>query len=144
MNLTGLLLSRMIHVLAQKVKDAQCKEDTLQEQDKAVNQNSILDNLSLAYEQLIFKFNSIDPQVKCSEIVVSVNVTKVMSGVITSVIMALRVSLPMVGLEVGMTMSDATGCKWVSYCDTLCTHFVMLCYKGYVKCMQKSILMQSV
>ncbi len=36
----------------------------------------------------MFKFSSINPSVKCSEIVVSVNVTKVMSGVITSVIIA--------------------------------------------------------
>jgi hypothetical protein len=70
----------------------------------------------------VFKFSSIDPKVKCSEIVASVNDTKVTSGVITSVIIALRDLLPMVGLDVGTAMSDAAGCNWVLYCDTLPTH----------------------
>jgi hypothetical protein len=82
----------------------------------------ILDNLPLAEEHLIFKFSSIDPRVKCSDIVASVNVTKVTSGVITSVMISLRNLLPMIGLEVGMATSDAAGCNWVSYCDTLSTH----------------------
>ncbi len=61
----------------------------LQIGDEVVHQNSILENLPLAEENLIFKFSSIDLQVKCSEIVVSVNVMKVASGVITSVIITL-------------------------------------------------------
>ena len=71
-------LSRMFSALAQKVKDAECDEG------EGVQQNSILDNIPLAQEHLVFKFSSIDPQIKCSEIVASVNVTKVTPGVITS------------------------------------------------------------
>ncbi len=61
-------LLQMFHVLAQKVKDAQCKENTLQEQDEEVHQNSILDNHPLAVDHLIFKFSSIDPHAKCLEL----------------------------------------------------------------------------
>jgi hypothetical protein len=70
----------------------------------------------------VFKFSSIDPGVKCSEIVATVNVKKVTSGIITSVMIALRDLLPMVGLVVGMATSNAAGCNWVSYRDTLLTH----------------------
>ncbi len=70
----------------------------------------------------MFKFSSIDPRVKCSEIVASVNVTKVTSGVITSVIIALCDLLPTVGLKVGMAMSDAAGCNWVLYRGTILMH----------------------
>jgi hypothetical protein len=109
-------LSLMFQALAQKVKDAECDEN------KAVQQNSILDNLLLAQEHLVFKFSSIDLQIKCSEIVASVNVTKVTPGFITSIIIALRDLLPMVDLQVGMATSDAAGCSWVSYCNTLSSH----------------------
>ncbi len=47
------------------------------------------------------------------------NVTKITSGVITSVIIALHDLLPMVGLGFGMATSDASGCNWVSYCPVL-------------------------
>jgi hypothetical protein len=50
------------------------------------------------------------------------NVMKAMSGIIRSVIIALRDLLPMVGLQVGMATSDAAGCNWVSYPDTLSTN----------------------
>jgi hypothetical protein len=100
-------LSWMFLLLAQKVKYAKCNEG------EGVQQNSILDNLPLAKEHLVFKFSSIDPQIKCSEIVALVNVTKVTHGVITSVIIALRDLLPMVDLDIGMAMSDAAGCNWV-------------------------------
>jgi len=113
-------LSRMFQSLAQRVKAAQCNENVID--TEIGQQNSILDNLPLAEEHLIFKFSSIDPRVKCSDIVASVNVTKVTSGVITSVMIALRDLLPMFGLEVGMATSDAAGCNWVSYRDTLSTH----------------------
>ena len=44
-------LSWMFFALAQKVKDAECNEDD------GVHQNSILDNLPLAQEHLVFKFS---------------------------------------------------------------------------------------
>ena len=53
----------------------------------------------------------------------SVNVmNKVTSGIISSVMIALRDLLPMVGLQIGMAASDAAGCNWVLYRDTLSTH----------------------
>jgi hypothetical protein len=114
-------LLRMFQALVQKVKDAAlAKINENEENDE--NQHSILENLQLAEENLVFKFSSIDPRLKCSEIVVSLNVTKVTSRVITSVIIALRDLLPVVGLEVRMAMSDAAGCNWVSYRDTLLMH----------------------
>ena len=54
-------LSRMFQALAQKMKDAECDEN---EQQQEVQQNSILDNLPLAEEHLVFKFSSIDPHIK--------------------------------------------------------------------------------
>jgi hypothetical protein len=85
-------LSEMFRALAQKMKDTRCgKEiepaasaDTFASATM-VHQNSILDNLPIADEHLVFKFSSIDPGVKCSEIVATVNVKKVTSGIITSV-----------------------------------------------------------
>jgi hypothetical protein len=115
-------LSQMFQVLVQEVKDSQCNKN-IQEEDEAVKQNnSILDNLPLAQEHLVFKFSSIDLKVKCSEIVASVNMTKVTPGVITSMIIALCDLLPMVGLEIGMATSDAASCNWVLYRDTLLSH----------------------
>jgi hypothetical protein len=86
-------LSRMFHALAQKMKDAECNEN-----EQEVQQNSFLDNYLLAEEHLIFKFSSMDPQIKCLEIVASVNMTKVTPGIISSMIIALRDLSPMVGL----------------------------------------------
>ena len=51
-----------------------------------------------------------------------VNVVKVTSSIITSIMIPLRDLLPMVGLEIGMATSDAAGCNWVSFWDTLSTH----------------------
>jgi hypothetical protein len=82
-----------------------------------------LDNLLLAEEHLVFKFSSIDPGVKCSELVASVNVAKVTSSIITAIMISLRdLLVPMVGFEIGMATSDAAGCNWVSFWDTLSTH----------------------
>jgi hypothetical protein len=122
----------MFNAMAQKVKDAQSSDDDEQENSptlanspiSAVQQNSILDNLLLAEEHLVFKFSSIDPGVKCSEIVASVNVAKVTSSIITAIMIYLRdlLPMPMVALEIGMATSDAAGCNWVSFWDTLSTH----------------------
>ena len=126
-------LSRMFNAMAQKVKDhaaaQSCTDDERENSPtSAVQQNSILDNLLLAEEHLVFKFSSIDPGVKCSEIVASVNVGKVTSSIITAIMISLRDLLPMVGLEIGMVTSDAAGCNWVSFrIPYQHTHFEM-CY----------------
>ncbi len=99
------------------MKDTECNEN-----GQEVQQNSTLDNLPLAEEHLVFKFSSIDLQIKCLEIVASVNVMKVTSGIIRSMIIALHDLLPMVGLQVEMATSDAASCNWVSYHDTLSTN----------------------
>jgi hypothetical protein len=108
-------LSRMFNAMAQKVKDAQSSDDDERENSPtlAVQQNSIVDNLLLVEEHLVFKSNSIDPGVKCSEIVASVNVAKVRSSIITAIMISLRDLLLIVGLEIGMMTSDATSCNWV-------------------------------
>ena len=70
----------------------------------------------------MFKFSSVDPGVKCSEIVASVNLAKVKSSIITAIMISLRDLLPMVGLEIGMVTSNAAGCNCVLFWDTLSTH----------------------
>jgi hypothetical protein len=76
---------------------------------------------------LVFKFSSIDPRVKCSEIVWSVNVMKVTSGVITFVIIDLHDLLPMVGLEVGMaTVMPPAAIECCTVTTYQRTHFDML------------------
>jgi hypothetical protein len=100
-------LLRMFIAMVQKVKNTQSSDDDERE-------NSILDYLLLAEEHLVFKFSSIDPGVKCLEIVASVYVAKVTSSIITAIMISLRDLLPMVGLEIGMATSDAAGCNWVT------------------------------
>jgi hypothetical protein len=111
----------MFQVLAQKSKDSQSNKK-LQEEDEVAQQNSILDNLPLAQEHLVFKFSSIDLQVKFLEIVASVNVTKLTPGVITSVIIAPSYFLPVLGLDIGMATSDLASYNWVLYCNNLSSH----------------------
>jgi hypothetical protein len=117
-------LSRMFIAMAQKVKDAQSSDDDDRENSptSVVQQNSIFDNLLLAEEHLVFKFSSIDPGVKCLEIVASVNVAKVTCSIITAIMISLQDLLPMVGLEIGMVTSDAASCNLVSFWGTLLTH----------------------
>ncbi len=72
----------------------------------------------------MFKFSSIDSGVKCLEIVASVNMAKVTSLIITAIMISLRDLLPMVGLAIGMATSNAAGCNWVLFWDTLSTHTI--------------------
>jgi hypothetical protein len=83
---------------------------------------SIMDNVPLADEHIVFYFNGLDPDNKVSEIVASVNVKTVTAAVITQLIIQLRDTLAMYGLFVTMATSDAAGCNWVSYSDSLSTH----------------------
>jgi hypothetical protein len=119
-------LSRMFQAMAEKVKDATSESMSEDDTPDATNlsQNSILDNILLAEEHLVFKWTSVDPAIKCSMIVASVNVKKVTAAIITSITIALRDTLPMFGLTVGMATSDAAGCNWNSFRDTLSTNTV--------------------
>ncbi len=80
-------LSRMFKALVQQVTDA--RNDTSIEDDLTIvatsanqQQNSILDELPLAEEHLVFKFSMMDPGIKCSEIVALMNVNRVSAAVI--------------------------------------------------------------
>ncbi len=115
-------LFQMYHTMAMKIRDAH----ELEERSKGgatmtERPISILENHPLAEEHLVFKWVLIDPNVKCSDIMASINVKKVSAAVITSMMIALRDTLPMFGLEMRMATSDAAGCNWVSYRDTLPT-----------------------
>ena len=119
-------LSRLFEAMAQKVKDS-CDESTSEEaapDATVLSQNSILDNIPLAEEHLVFKWTSVDPAIKCSMIVASVNVNKVTPAIITTIMITLRDTLPMFGLTVGMATSDAAGSNWASFRDTLSTHTI--------------------
>jgi hypothetical protein len=114
-------LSQMFQTMAQKVRDTESGGRDTGSSAVASEQSSILENLSLANEHLIFKWVSIDPDIMCSEIVASINVAKVTPAVITSIMISLQDTLPMFGLELSMATSDAAGCNWLSF-GTLSTH----------------------
>ncbi len=84
----------MFQAFAQQVTDA--RNDASIEDDSTIVatsanqlQNSLLDELPLAKDHHVFKFSVMNPGIKCSEIVASVNVNRVSAAVITSIIMAL-------------------------------------------------------
>jgi len=126
------MLSQMFKNMAQKVRDTESRENADADGDSSncescsaidgAQQSSILENLPLAEEHLVFKWASIAPDIKCSEIVASINVSKVTVAVITSVMISLRDTLPMFGLKLSMATSNAAGCNWLSFGDTLLTH----------------------
>ena len=119
-------LSGLFHGMAQKVKDA--SNAMSENDDEPVNgnvekqkNNSILDNLRLAEDHLIFKFTSISPDVKCSEIIASINIEKVTPEIIATVQELLMDTLPIYGLSINFGTSDAAGCNWVGF-NSISTH----------------------
>jgi hypothetical protein len=117
-------LTQMFQAFVQEVKDAtnETKAKDNVTTISAQQQNIfILENLTLAEEHLVFKYSIMDPNIKCSKVVVSVNMNKVTPAIITSIMTLLRDTLPIFGLEVGMATSNAAGCNWVS-CQDLTTH----------------------
>jgi hypothetical protein len=109
-------LSQMYQTMAGKVRDAQELENANKGGAMAADQPIlILENIPLAKEHLVFKWVSIDPDVKYLDIVASINVKKVSASVITSMMIALRDMLPTFGLEMRMATSDTAGCNWVSF-----------------------------
>jgi hypothetical protein len=110
----------MFQELAQEVKDATSEaeaEDNVMTFSAQQQNISILDNLTLAEEPLVFKYSIMDPNIKCSKVVALVNMNKVTPAIITSIMVLLRDTLPIFGLEVGMATSDAAGCNWVLFQD---------------------------
>ena len=71
--------------------------------------NSVLDELRLAQQHLVFKWTSLDPEIKCSEVVASINVEKVSLEIITMITGLLRSTVPIYGLKAQMEVSDAAG-----------------------------------
>ncbi|KAL9182387.1 hypothetical protein ACHAXT_013039 [Thalassiosira profunda] len=118
-------LTHMFQLLAQEVRDAQEEEaESDGEGSTARPHNSIMDELKLAKEHLVFKWTSIDPNVKCSEIVASINVNKVTPEIITEITEILGDTMPVNGLECVMETSDAAGCNWVAFKDIMATHSI--------------------
>jgi hypothetical protein len=115
-------LLQMFQTMAKKVRDAESGGGATGSSMVVPQQSSILENLPLAKEHLIIEWVSINPDIKCSEIVALINVTKVTATVITPIMTSLRDTLPIIDLEIKMATSDAAGCNWVSFCDTLSTH----------------------
>ncbi len=89
-------LLQMFKALVQQVSDA--RNDASIEDDSTIvatsanqQQNSILDELSLVEEHLVFKFSMMDPGIKCLEMLALVNVNRVSAVLITSIIMVLEI-----------------------------------------------------
>ena len=80
-----------------------------------------MDKLRLAHEHLVFKWSSLDPDIKCSEVVASIIIEKVTLEIITKIIELLRDTMSVFGLEYTIETLDAAGCNWVSF-NTMSTH----------------------
>ncbi len=83
-----------------------------------------MDELRLANDHLVFKWTSLDPDIKCSEVIASINISKVTPQIITTITELLRDTLPVYGFKCAMETSDAAGCNWVAFKDILSTHTI--------------------
>ena len=104
-------LSNLFRGMAQKVKDATPADESDQGNTRA-NKNLILNELRLAGEHLVFKWTSIDPGIKCSVVVASINVKKVTPELLTAVLELLTDTLQStvwVWLSRHRTLLDAIG-----------------------------------
>ncbi len=115
-------LLQMFQTMAQKVRDAESGSGKNGSATVVLNQSPIFENLPLAKEHLFFKWASINPDFKCSEIIPLINFTKVTATVILSIMIPLQDTLPIFDLEIRMATSDAAGSNWVLFGDTLLTH----------------------
>ena len=116
-------LLQMFEGLVNNVKSAKLSEDSTENavSDAAVNTNSILDELKLAQEHLVFKWLPVDPDVKCSEIVTSINGKKVTPQLAASVLGRLRDTLPIYGLHLRFATAYAVGLTWKAF-DLMVEH----------------------
>ena len=101
---------------------AQQVRDEITDDGETPSSNSIMDELRLAHEHLVFKWTSIDPKIKCSEIVASINVEKVTPEVVAMVTEQLRNTIPIYGLDCAGQASDAAGANWVAAREIAATH----------------------
>ena len=109
-------LTLLFQSMAQQVRDE------ITDDSEAPSNNSIMDELRLAHEHLVFKWTSIDPNIKCSEIVASINVEKVTPEVVAIVTEQLRNTIPIYGLDCAGQASDAAGANWVAAREITATH----------------------
>ena len=109
-------LTLLFQSMAQQVRDE------ITDDGETPSSNSIMDELRLAHEHLVFKWTSIDPKIKCSEIVASINVEKVTPEVVAMVTEQLRNTIPIYGLYCAGQASDAAGANWVAAREITATH----------------------
>ena len=100
----------------------QQERDEITYDSEAPSNNLIVDELRLTHEHFVFKWTSIDPKIKCSEIVASINVEKVTPKVVAIVTKQLRNTIPVYGLDCAGQASDAAGANWVTAREITATH----------------------
>ena len=110
----------MFEMLANKVNSDAGDLEADPEDSKS---NSILDELKLAQEHLVFKWTSTDPETKCSEIVASINVEVVTAQLMAAVLDRLRDTLPIYGIHVSFATADAAGSTWKAF-TSMAEHLV--------------------
>ena len=113
--------SHLFGLMAQRMKDSLLPSGPAASTEQPQH-SSIFENIPLAKEHVVFKFLIMDPTVKCSEIVASVNVKKVTPTIISTILTSLQDVMPCYGFEIGVATCDAAGCNWVSFRDMLSTH----------------------
>ena len=72
----------------------------------------------------MFKWSSLDPAVKCSEVVAAINIEKVTPQIIVSITELLTTAMSIHGLECCAETSDAAGCNWVAAKDIMSTNTI--------------------
>ena len=99
----------------------------------AENTNFILGELKLAQEHLVFKRTSVNPGVKCSEIVASINVKKMNPQLVASIHDWLCDTLPIYGLHLRFVTADAAGSTWKVF-DSMAAHPVSKVIPSELRC----------
>ena len=105
----------MFDVLANKVNSTAGDLEADPEGIAQGGSNSIFDELKLAQEHLVFKWMSSDPEIKCSEIVTSINVEAVTAQLVAFVLDCLRDTLPIYSIFVSFATADAAFSTWKAF-----------------------------
>jgi hypothetical protein len=101
--------SHLFGLMAQRMKDSLPSGPAASMEQP--QHSSIFENIPLAKEHVVFKFSIMDPTVKCSKIVASVNDEKVTPTIISTILRSLRDVTPCYGFEIGAATWDAAGCN---------------------------------
>ncbi|KAL7533595.1 hypothetical protein ACHAXR_005333 [Thalassiosira sp. AJA248-18] len=115
-------LTHMFQLMAQQVRDNR-EEEAEQDAEGSSKrpQNSIMDELKLAHEHLVFKWTSMDPNINCCFDQYQQGHSRDHHLHKTEM---LPDTMPIYGLECAMEVSDAAGCNWVAFKDTMSTHSI--------------------